>query len=358
MRWMLKAKHGYPFSYNLGSLPVEEQLKQMNRWLPDSTAQALGYPAGSKVSMVEVHDDFCDPEFVDWYIKDKNTYLDYYGINGYYFDMGWDTHVSPCWRHPDGGIFHGELKAIAEVTNHGRQVNPANRFFMNQNIHSPCMDFIDATYINEGGVGANKLAMDSVKFNRTTFCNLIYAGQWDEYYGSKTKAAQMIVLRAMENLAHGILFSSTTAIIKEGAKADEYIDFAASATPLALVYENDALVFVGNDGSLNGSLWAADTGCQMAIFNSSESPKHFEVYVNEKLVKAYGYQKPISFGFKIQGIDGLEDGQRRHQDFGRPRRLVEGRRDAAGEQTAHGSIRGSEQSFVIYRRRAQRCMDR
>ena len=121
-RWRLKAKHGYPFSYGLGAKPESEQLSAEGR-IPDPLLKLLdikpedGWRLG-------VHDDFCAPDLVDWYIKQHCDYMDFYKVDGFYFDMGWDTHVSPCFTHPQSGIFHGELKAVAEIAKYGWKSDP------------------------------------------------------------------------------------------------------------------------------------------------------------------------------------------------------------------------------------------
>ena len=257
-RWLLLSKHGFPFSYNLGAAPFEKQIAGVTR-LSENQCRQIGVPY-SDGYYIEVHDDFCAPDLVDWYVGQHVDYLKHYPIDGFYFDMGWDTHVAPCWRHPKSGIFHGELKAVAEITNAGRAMSPGKRFFMNQNIHSPCMDLMDGVYINEGGVGINKLAADSVKFNRCTFSNLIYDGQWEQFYG-KAAFKDQIVLKNMRNLSYGVLVASDQGEFQRKA-ADgsllykDYIDLMKQVNPMSLIYENDAIVFVDAEALVTGSVWA------------------------------------------------------------------------------------------------------
>ena len=172
------------------------------------------------------------------------------------------------------------------------------------------MYYMDGIFINEGGVGANKAAIDTVKFNRPTFCNLIYDGQWEEFYGKKTFKDQ-IVLKNMRNLSYGISISDERGEFVR--KADDgsmlykdYLAFCKDINPMSLAYEDDSIVFIDSNPAVTGSVWVDPMNVLVAIYNDSDQPRHVEAMVNLNRLKTYGHGTAVSPGFTIVGLDGTQ----------------------------------------------------
>ena len=301
--WMLLSKNGHPFSYFRGAVPIEEQIS-VQGYLPEDMWEPLGITDKKGASRLSVHDDFCNPDFIQWYVRQHIDYLKFYDVDGFYFDMGWGTHVSPCWRHPDSGIFHGELKAIVEITNFGRTMESSKMFSIDENIHSPTIMYVDAAFMNEGGLNTDKLSIDSVKFNRVSFTNLIYPGIWKKAYG-KEQVEKLLITSALANLSYGITHAASAGRFIESKEAlKPFLDFSAWATPMTLVYENESIIFIPGNENITGSMWVDENDVLVAVFNNTDTEQAIKTYLDLALIREYGYKKNIDLEFQTLDIKG------------------------------------------------------
>jgi hypothetical protein len=285
-RWMFLAKHGYPFSYFYGARPMPEV------YLSDELIKLYGITRKEDApDWKDVHDDFCDPEFLTWFIGRAKAVLDTYHPDGIYWDMGWDTHVSPCSRHPDTGIHHGELRAIHDVYEYAKAKYPQMRFLINQNINSPCMLYVDGAFINEGGLGADNLSIQTNTFWQIPLTCLFYPSLWQE---------KQMMTSALRLLSYGIPYAGTG--LKE--QMPEYRNFSAMVTSLHLVWERDAVTVSPSKPEVSASVWADSGHLLSAIHNPGPGKSPIEVSILKPVLTSYNAPPSGQMKFMVLKADG------------------------------------------------------
>lgn len=333
--WCMPNRHGWPFNYTYGArgdlLRTDPSLTVEQRWLHGVEPENVWGPWN-------VHIDFCNVDFLDWYIKSCQAWLDTFKPPGVSWDMGWDTHVSPCTANSEdapvrrmvgggahGGAQHGLLRAMADVFLWAKKKHPEMHFFMNGSQNSPIMRYVSCVLF-EGGWTASKEGIDICKFYGTPITNLAYSGQY-----SSLDAAREAAMRMM---SYGVTHANLHLTSPE-REMTEFYYFSALANSVPLVWEDESIVFEWTPAEVEenrkaellnmqreypgpaprhtpppgrlvtGSVWASADAVLLAIYNARERDVLVRATVSEKLLQRYGWTGSRPVKFTVLGADGF-----------------------------------------------------
>ena len=92
--------------------------------------------------------DFCNEEYLQWYINSIKACIDYYHPAGIAWDMAWNdngwTDGGYSISHPESGIHHGMLRAMYEIQKYITENYPQMRSVSNNAYCNPSNLFVDA----------------------------------------------------------------------------------------------------------------------------------------------------------------------------------------------------------------------
>jgi hypothetical protein len=285
-----------------------------------------------------VHVDFCNTEFLDWYIDMTQAWLETFKPSGIAWDMGWDSHVSPCTANSEdapvgrmvgggahGGAQHGLLRAMADVFLWAKEKHPEMHFLMNGSQNTPIMRYVSGVLF-EGGWTASKEGIDICKFYGTPITNLAYSGQYESLDAAREAAMRM--------MSYGVTHANLHLTSEEREMTDFY-HFSALANSVPLVWEDEAIAFEWTPDEIvenrkaellnmqreypgpaprhtpppgrlvTGSVWASSEHVLMAIYNHKERDVPVRAKVSGKLLKRYGWMGKRAVKFTVLGSDGF-----------------------------------------------------
>lgn len=257
---------------------------------------------------LDLAEDFCNPKYVSWYIADVKRFIDRYRPDGIAWDMGWDTYIGPCRRHPSSGINHGILRVQKEIWEYIKKKYPKMRVIQNESIGSPSMLYCDAV-MSEDGTGISAEMVANVDHYRLGLTGLYYVWIYKAIY--KDDWQRMYIHDVMRGLSLGFAWGIGNFSVDMPDKPDllkmkDVASFSAYVNTLHRVIETQTLDLGGNN-KLTGCVWAWGKRMMLAIYNDGDIALDLKAIVNSNILAAtpYKYNGKGPERLTVIGSDGL-----------------------------------------------------
>lgn len=278
--------------------------------------------------------DFCNPDFVKWYVEDVKRTVDYYNPDGVAFDTQWgDVHCVPaCSNHPkNGGMHHGMLRIQYEVYQWLHSKHPEMKVIINGAAGNLSQLYCDGI-LWEGGwrYGGEELSMQVARVFNNSLLAITYPDFFLHTYGPDRYEKTMIET-AMLNLANGVTWGSRgfdlfeyngtssaywqsrcpdmIGTAKCFSKMAEFAEFSALTAAVPIVTEKGAVRVSPDDKSISATVWANNSSLLLAAFNNSDKDEQVVITIDRPVLKKYGRKDLELRKFVVLGQDGLPAGR-------------------------------------------------
>ena len=294
--------------------------------------------------------DWCELEFINWDVSVLKGVVEYFDIDGLYFDTGWKEVVTGyCSRHPNDGVQHGCLRMQYEIYKWLKEKYPEKKVIINSPAATPSFLYADAVSLEGGWLSDMYLLAEEVKPFKMCLINYEYTDFFRNTYG-KDNYQSVCIEYLLRNLAIGSTWGSRGGSIimdyhgkmrqfyenwlGEGVigsathimKMQTFADFSALTPCTPLVIEREAIsvkpsLTQPEDSSRKSffgmlstaglpvfysSLWASKERLLGAVFNDSNQEYNIALELNESIITKYGCKlNPERFEFTVLGKDGI-----------------------------------------------------
>lgn len=262
--------------------------------------------------------DTCNPDLIDWYIKDLKRFIDIYQPDGIQWDMGWETNAGPCLKHPEAGVHHGVIRIQKEIYEYIRQKHPNVRVTQNEVVGSPSMLYCDLV-MSEEGADITPEMLANVEHYRVSLMGLYYVHTYKARYGENWQARYIHDI--MRNLSLGFTwgFGNYPDVMDKPnlTRLTDIADFSALANSLPRVIEPEAIRIKGNDAAITRRVWAGKERMLVAIYNDGDTSAALEAAINLKVLagKYYRYYGKGPVKITVLSDAGMPTAGKAHAEY-------------------------------------------
>ncbi|MHB9071363.1 MAG: LamG domain-containing protein [Sedimentisphaerales bacterium] len=199
--------------------------------------------------------DFGNNDFRKWYTEQVKAVVDYYQPSGISFDFGWSI-MGPyaAWSpsNPSTSLPHGRLRMQADIRKWMKKKYPQMQIIANCIPGSPTEFFVDCMLL-ESTQSMSDVDFSAGKALGSAMSSMDYFQDHDQ----KRWTRQMML-----DLARGCSFGAPSWIITTPPESNyiatwkKFLDFSGKTTRLPLTPREDAIISLGENKDIAGTVWS------------------------------------------------------------------------------------------------------